>query len=68
MKKFFLVLAVLMISANSFAWKGYFQNSCGGGHMIDYSSGDIPFVSLTAYLQYVNYMECGDYDVTITFH
>ena len=66
MKKLFLFLAVFMITANSFAWRGVFRTTCGVILNIDNPS--VNTVSdVTSYLSYINYMQCGVRPTKITF-
>lgn len=58
MKKVFLFLAVFMITANSFAWRGIFRTSCGV--ILNIDNPNVNTVSeVTAYLSFINYMNCG---------
>ena len=66
MKKVILFLAVFMITANSFAWKGVFKTSCGV--ILNIDNPNVNTVSeVTGYLSYINLMNCGVRPTKIIF-
>lgn len=66
MKKCFIFLAVLLITANSFAWKGAFKTTCGV--ILNINHPNVNTVSeVTSYLSYINQLQCGVKPTKITF-
>lgn len=66
MKKLFLFLAVFMITASSFAWRGVFRTSCGV--ILNIDNPNVTEVGeVVRFLQWQNGITCGTSKVSITF-